>query len=85
MPSLLVVLLNERQIQKGSGMLQIHSSTAGLLRKLNPSQCGEFSWKFHGGVYFLWDFSGVSSGLARERNEHFSLQAVGKLLLVLAE
>ena len=66
-------------------MLQIHFTSAGLLRKLHPLEPGECSWKSHEGTDFLWDFFGVSLGQASDRNELFSLQAVGKLFPVLAE
>jgi len=68
-----------------SGKIQVHFASAGLLRKLHPLEPRECSWKSREGMDFLWDFFGVSLGQASDRNEHFSLQAVGKLFTVLAE
>lgn len=34
---------------------------------------------------FLWDFFGFPLGQASDRNEHFSLQAVGKLFPVVTK
>lgn len=83
--NILIDLLKEWQMCKGTDMFQIHFSRAGFLRKLHPLQSGGFSWKSREGTDFLWDCFGVSFGQGSERSERFSLKAVGKLLPVLAE